>query len=195
VLVGATIDELHDKFPTPYGGEWTSGVEIQANFLDMVLTGNYLKKLNPWLFLLIEVVLLIGLWFLFKVLKPQFSALALLGLLIILFIINLLLFNKAGIICPIAQTIILLILIYVASILNHYWVTMKEKRFIRNAFQQYLAPELVNQLLANPKLKIRRFLTGNNCPVFRYPQFYYLFRKTLSSGNSQYPPRIPYRNG
>ncbi len=151
VLVGATIDELHDKFPTPYGGEWTLGVEIQANFLDMVLTGNYLKKLNPWLFLLIEVVLLIGLWFLFKVLKPQFSALALLGLLIILFIINLLLFNKAGIICPIAQTIILLILIYVASILNHYWVTMKEKRFIRNAFQQYLAPELVNQLLANPK--------------------------------------------
>jgi CHASE2 domain-containing sensor protein len=25
VLVGATIDELHDKFSTPYGGEWTSG--------------------------------------------------------------------------------------------------------------------------------------------------------------------------
>ena len=151
VLVGATIDELHDKFPTPYGGEWTSGVEIQANFLDMVLTGNYLKKLNPWLFLLIEIILLLGLWLLFKVLKPQFSALALIGLLIILFIINLLLFNKAGIICPIAQTVILLILIYVASILNHYWVTMKEKRFIRNAFQQYLAPELVSQLLANPK--------------------------------------------
>jgi len=151
VLVGATIDELHDKFPTPYGGEWTSGVEIQANFLDMVLTENYLKKLNPWLFLLIEVILLIGLWFLFKVLKPQFSALALIGLLIILFIVNLLLFNKAGIICPLAQTVVLLILLYVASILNHYWVTMKEKRFIRNAFQQYLAPELVSQLLANPK--------------------------------------------
>ncbi|HNQ43890.1 MAG TPA: CHASE2 domain-containing protein, partial [Candidatus Cloacimonadota bacterium] len=25
VLIGATVDELHDKFPTPFGGEWTPG--------------------------------------------------------------------------------------------------------------------------------------------------------------------------
>ncbi|MDD2250607.1 MAG: adenylate/guanylate cyclase domain-containing protein [Candidatus Cloacimonetes bacterium] len=151
VLVGATIDELHDKFPTPYGGEWTPGVEIQANFIDMVLTDSYLKELNLWLYLLVEIILLIGLWFLFKLIKPQFSAIALIGLLIIEFIVTYLLFSSSNIICPIAQTVVLLILIYVASILNHYLDTLKEKRFIRNAFQQYLAPELVNQLLANPK--------------------------------------------
>ncbi|MEN6444733.1 MAG: adenylate/guanylate cyclase domain-containing protein, partial [Candidatus Cloacimonas sp.] len=151
VLVGATIDELHDKFPTPYGGDWTPGVEIQANFIDMVLAGNYLKKLNFWLYLLIEIVLLIGLWFLFKLLKPQFSAIALVVLIVILLLGAFLLFSKAGIICPLAQTVTLLIFIYVASIVNHYLDTVKEKRFIRNAFQQYLAPELVNQLLTNPK--------------------------------------------
>ena len=43
------------------------------------------------------------------------------------------------------------IAIYVASIVAHYLETMKEKRFIRSAFQQYLAPELVNKLLQNPK--------------------------------------------
>jgi adenylate cyclase len=117
----------------------------------MVLTDSYLKELNLWLYLLVEIILLIGLWFLFKLLKPQFSAIALIGLLIIEFIVTYLLFSSSNIICPIAQTVVLLILIYVASILNHYLDTLKEKRFIRNAFQQYLAPELVNQLLANPK--------------------------------------------
>jgi hypothetical protein len=36
------------------------GVEIQANFIDMVLTDSYLKELNLWLYLLVEIILQIG---------------------------------------------------------------------------------------------------------------------------------------
>ncbi len=151
VLVGATIDELHDKFPTPFGGEWMPGVEIHANFIEMALSGKYVQTINPWLYLLFEVIVLFGLWFLFKLLKPQFSAVALLLLLILQFGLAVVLFIKLAMLIPIVQTIILLIAIYVASVLSHYFETMKEKRFIRHAFAQYLAPELVTKLLQDPQ--------------------------------------------
>jgi adenylate cyclase len=60
-------------------------------------------------------------------------------------------FSKSGLILPIVQTAVVLLAVYVASILSHYLETMKEKRSIRNAFQKYMAPELVNQLLLDPK--------------------------------------------
>lgn len=71
-------------------------------------------------------------------------------------------------------------------ILNHYSVTMKRKRFIRNAFQQYLAPELVNQLLANPKsLKFGGSLQEITV-LFSDIRNFTSCSKTLSSGNSQF---------
>lgn len=151
VLVGATIDELHDKFPTPYGGEWTPGVEIHANFLEMVNSGKFLATLNPWLYLLMELLVIVLLWLLFKLLKPQISSIALLLLIGGQYALAFWLFTQFGMQIPIAQTIILLLVTFVASVFSHYLETMKEKRFIRSAFQQYMAPELVSQLLKNPK--------------------------------------------
>ena len=147
VLVGMTIDEAHDKFPTPFGGNLMPGVEIHANFIEMVLHDNYLTTINPWLFLLFELLLLIIVWFLFKLLKPQFSALALLVLIVADVVAAFLLFRSGGMIIPIVQTALALMLIYVISLVSHYLATQKEKRFIRSAFQQYMAPQLVEQLL------------------------------------------------
>ncbi|MCK9308973.1 MAG: adenylate/guanylate cyclase domain-containing protein [Candidatus Cloacimonetes bacterium] len=151
VLVGATIDELHDKFPTPFGGDWTPGVEIHANFIEMVLTGKYLGMVNPILYLVIELLLMMLLWLAFKKLKPQLSAIAVILLIVAQYALAYFIFTQRGLILPIVQAAVVLLIIYVASILSHYLETMKEKRFIRSAFQQYMAPELVNQLLKNPK--------------------------------------------
>ena len=150
VLIGATYDEKHDKFLTPYGGNPTPGVEIHANFIEMVMQGKYIHYLNPLLYLLIELLLLLGLWMLFKLLKPQFSAILMLVAIVAQFFIALLCFKSLGILIPIVQTAIAIILIYVVSLISHYLDTQKEKRFIRNAFQQYMAPQLVKQLLDNP---------------------------------------------
>lgn len=147
VLVGMTIDEAHDKFPTPFGGELMPGVEIHANFIDMVLRGDYLKTINPWLFVLLELLTIIAVWFLFKLLKPQLAALVMLLLIVADFFIAFLLFRSGGLIIPIIQTALAFILIYIVSLVSHYIETQKEKRFIRHAFQQYMAPQLVEQLL------------------------------------------------
>ncbi|MDD3563240.1 MAG: adenylate/guanylate cyclase domain-containing protein [Candidatus Cloacimonetes bacterium] len=151
VLVGATVDELHDRFPTPFGGEWTSGVEIHANFLNMVLTGDYLSEFNFWLFLCLELIVLLALCVVFRRLKPQWSVLVLIFIIGLQYFLAYQLFARYSLLIPILQTAVSLFLIYIASILRHYLDTMKEKRFIRSAFQQYMAPELVNELLKNPE--------------------------------------------
>jgi len=151
VLIGATIDELHDKFPTPYGGQWMPGVEIHANFIDMVMSGNYLHKVNPWLFAALELLLIAGAWFLLRAIKPLWAVFVTFVLILLYFGISFALFARSLLLIPVVQTILLLILVYLASLVAGYLATLKEKRFIRNAFQQYLAPELVSQLLKNPK--------------------------------------------
>ncbi len=151
VLIGATIDELHDKFPTPFGGDWTPGVEIHANFLSMVLMGDYLFKINPWLHFCLELILLLLIWAIFRKLKPELSAFVLLVCIGLVYFLAYRLFVSYSLLIPIFQTAVSLALIYIASLVFHYLDTMKEKRFIRSAFQQYMAPELVNELLKNPK--------------------------------------------
>ncbi len=152
VLVGAYTAELHDDFATPFSSKnWTHGVEVHANFLDMVIKGDYLYQAGFWIVLLSELIAAFLLWFILRKLKPQFGVLLIAGLVILHLLLAWLLFSKANLIIPIVQTILLLIFIYIASIVSHYLATLKEKRFIKNAFQQYMAPGLVNELLKDPK--------------------------------------------
>ncbi len=150
VLVGMTIDEAHDKFATPYGGELMPGVEIHANFIEMVLRNDYLKSLSPIAYIIIELALILGLWFLFKAFKPQFSAIFMLLIIVAQYFLAYFLFKSTSLLIPIAQTAIAILIIYIVALVSHYIETQKEKRFIRNAFQQYMAPELVKQLLESP---------------------------------------------
>lgn len=150
VLVGATVDELHDKFPTPFGGEWTSGVEIHANFIEMALSGHYLSQINPWIFFILEIFILLLVWAIFSRMKPQYSAIILVIFVVLQYALAYQIFVRMELLLPVVETSLLLVLIYLASLVCHYMDTMKEKRFIRQAFQQYMAPELVNELLKHP---------------------------------------------
>ncbi len=152
VLVGAYAAELHDDFATPFSSkQWTHGVEVHANFVDMVIKGDYLYKASFWLVLLVELLLALLLWLVLRKLKPQFGVLLVFAIMALLLVLAWLLFSKANFIIPIVQTVLLIIFIYVASIVSHYLATLKEKRFIKTAFQQYMAPGLVNELLKDPK--------------------------------------------
>lgn len=152
VLVGANTAELHDYFPTPFSSKnampW---VEIHANFIEMVLQNKYLAEVDGWLWFVIEILIVALLWFVFKKIKPQWGAIILLILALGHFILAYQLFSHSSLIIPIVQTILLLILLYLGALINHYLASIRERRFIRNAFQQYMAPELVDKLLKDPK--------------------------------------------
>lgn len=150
VMIGATIDEMHDKFSTPFSSKLTAGVEIHANFLEMVRQGDYLHPVNIWLFFILELALALGMFFLLAWLKPQLSALITLGLIILFLLGSYLLFTQANALIPMVEVISLLIILYMSALVAHYLRSQKEKKFIKSAFQQYLAPELVNELLKHP---------------------------------------------
>jgi adenylate cyclase len=150
VMIGATIDELHDKFPTAFSNKMTSGVEIHANFIQMVRDGNYLHDINFWLFFLIELLFACTVYLLISWLKPVVSAGIILFLILAVLFGSFLLFTKANTHIPVVEVVFLLIFLYVTALISHYLRSQKEKKFIKNAFQQYLAPELVNELLKHP---------------------------------------------
>lgn len=151
VLIGANTAELHDYFATPFSSkELTPGVEIHANFIEMVLQGKYLSHINLWLFLGIEILITALFWVIFKKLKPQLGIILLVLLLIAHFGIAYFAFSRGSLIIPIVQMMLLLTLLYIAGLVRHYLESQKEKKFIRNAFQQYMAPELVDKLLKDP---------------------------------------------
>ncbi len=150
VLIGATVAELHDYFRTPFSYELTAGVEIHANFIEMVRQGDYLFNINFLFHLLIELILALLIWSLFSRIKPQYAAPLTLIVILIYSLVTYLAFSRGNLLIPTVQTIVLIILIYVGSLIYHYIGSQKEKRFIRNAFQQYMAPELVARLLDNP---------------------------------------------
>ncbi len=149
-LVGASIAELHDNYPTPMGAAWMPGVEIHANFLEMVHNEDYLSTVNYWYYLLIEFVLIFAFYLIFNKLKPRNAALVLLVIFAAQYYAAWWLFNHKSLMIPIVQSALAYFCVYVISFVKHYMVSLKEKKFIRNAFQQYMAPELVNELLRQP---------------------------------------------
>ncbi|HPR16654.1 MAG TPA: adenylate/guanylate cyclase domain-containing protein [Candidatus Cloacimonadota bacterium] len=154
VLVGLTAVEFHDLHHTPFFSDdqkMTPGVEIHANFIEMVLQHDYLIKFSSWLFLLIILLFGIVIFIVNYHLKPSFSFV--LNLLLILVYIGLAYYLFAGqnLLIPVLEIPVLIIISYITGLVFHYIKTARERKFIKQAFGQYIAPELVEELIKDPK--------------------------------------------
>lgn len=153
VLIGVTAEEFHDLHYTPFfnvKGELTPGVEIHASFIEMCLQKDFIKDYSfiPYL-----IGFLIAVYLLFALnltLKPNIGV-----------IVNLLLIGGYGYFCyysalnnrvlyPVLEVPAAIVFIYIIGLIFQYVKTLQQRIFIKNAFQQYLAPELVDQLLKDP---------------------------------------------
>jgi adenylate cyclase len=151
VFIGATAAELHDLFSTPYLQDFTPGVEIHANFVDMVQQGRFLREIPYLLLVLVQLILLLGLYYGLGKLRPVLSLGICLILIVVSFVVNYQLFAHVRILVPTLQFVAIFSVLFVTSLLFHYLRASKEKRFIRKAFSQYMSPQLVSNLLKNPK--------------------------------------------
>jgi len=153
VLVGISAIEFHDTHNTPYfavNNELMPGVEIHANFIEMVLNGKYLKNFSDVKFFLIFVLLTFILFYFNYKIKPTISLIINLLLLIANFVLAYYLFAYQRIFIPILQLPVLIIICYIAGLIFQYLKAAQERKFIKSAFQQYISPELVNELLKDP---------------------------------------------
>ena len=154
VLIGLTSVEFHDTHHTPFFSENNQlmpGVEIHANFIETVLRSDYLTRFPIIPYLLFTFLITILLFIFNSIIKPTVSVFINIVLIIGFIWISYFLFSTEQILVPILQIPILIIIIYIVGLVFQYVQTVKERKFIKQAFGQYIAPELVEELIRDPK--------------------------------------------
>jgi len=156
VLVGASAEELHDLFPTPFynpgkGQGLTPGVEIHANFIEMVLHSNYLKPFSYMYLVLGLLILIFIVNILFNFFKPTINAvigvLLIIGYLIFIYVM----FSTHHTIVNVTEVPTAILISFFGNLIMQYYMGRKEKLFIKKAFQQYVAKDIVDIIVKDPK--------------------------------------------
>lgn len=151
VLVGVTAAGIYDLRVTPYGTVFP-GVEVHANIIDNLLSGDILKQ-PAWLAIL-DMLAMILFAVVLGAALPRLeavggTALALALLLGYLFLCQYL-FVRSGFILNIVYPVSVILLTSAGITLHRYLSETRQKRFIRDAFSTYLAPSVVRQLIDHP---------------------------------------------
>ena len=149
ILIGSTAPDLHDFFQTPFGA--LPGVEIHANIIHTLLAQTFYRQVPFGASLLI--ILLCDILAGVCIVKIKRFSLLIFSLVAIFIGINLgaLALFSFKIIIPILYFDVAFILTSATLITFQYIATSKEKRFIHNSFKYYLNPDVIAELIANPK--------------------------------------------
>ena len=156
VLIGSTVAELHDNFPTPFlEYEQTTqempGVEIHANALRTILKDLFFH--TPSMFLLMFIVLLlVVLVHLVSLRLSTVSSVVLTVALIVLYnLTQFLLFSKLHIVMDIVFPTLGIFFAFVSTNLYQFVQIQREKKKILGAFQQYVPEKVIKELLEHPE--------------------------------------------
>jgi len=162
VLFGFSAPGLFDLRSSPVDGVYP-GVEIHATVLDNLLSGDFIKRAPIWMTLgaVMAIALACGvLASLFR--RPFGNAAVSFGFLAApVFICTV--FYVKGIWLPMVVQELAVLLTITLGLGVNYTIEGRQKRFIKNAFKQYLSPAVIDQIIRHPeRLKLggeRRMLS------------------------------------
>jgi len=173
VLIGSTMSELHDNFPTPFfefkdqEGNYRKaempGVEIHANAIWTILNKAYFTDISPLPSLLILILLIILMYVVVLRFSTTWSVITFFGLFIMYNLLQFFLFSQYRIVMAMVAPTIGMTISFVAATIYEYVLTQHEKRLILGAFERFVPQKVVKELIAHPeKLQLggeERFLT------------------------------------
>ena len=127
---------------------------MHANIIENILQQDFLER-PPWVPVLdMTMILVTGI--LLGLVALYFKAVGTAILLVIgvggYLVCDYLLFTRQGLWVHTVTPVFSQFLVYFGITLYRFTFEEREKRFIKSAFSQYLAPAVVNQLVENPKL-------------------------------------------
>jgi len=151
-IIGTTAPGLKDLRSTPVGKVYP-GVEIHANMIAGII--NHALKQKPAYMLGAEIVLLlvggIALSFLIPMLSAAWATLAAFLGLVLITGLDFLIWNEAGMVLPLATSILMTSFLYTINMAYGYFVESRSKRKFTELFGQYVPPELVDRMAADPE--------------------------------------------
>jgi adenylate cyclase len=151
VLVGATAVGIYDLRVTPFSGIYP-GVEVQATVIDNLLKHDFISYSRyGWLRILL---IILGLGVLLGLLLRRLSAvwgfIAALGILSVFTGLNYLLFSRLNLHLELFYPLLGITLIYVGISMQQFLAEERERVRVRKAFESYVAPEVVHEMLKHP---------------------------------------------
>ncbi|MFH1603295.1 MAG: adenylate/guanylate cyclase domain-containing protein, partial [Pseudomonadota bacterium] len=151
-LIGTTAPGLLDLRSTPVGAVYP-GVEIHANMITAMLDNNFKQK--PPFMLGAEVVLLLVGGIALAMMLPLLSPLKamLLSLLAIVLVagLNVMVWTNGGLVLPLASSLLMIAALFAFNMSWGYFIESRSKRQFTELFGQYVPPELVDKMAADPE--------------------------------------------
>lgn len=152
VLIGATMKELHDFHATPFATAGNRpGVTIHANALQTILTGNYIQYATPWLNLILLIFSLLLMMTATRLTKGFWSLSIFVLLSFGIVAMSLISFIKFNFIINATGPLIALTVGYLSTLSYEYVTEQREKKRIHSMFASYLAPAVVDEMIASGK--------------------------------------------
>lgn len=160
VLIGSTMHELHDNFPTPFLEYLTSegvkvkaetpGVEIHANAILTILRNNYLNEPPEYFIFIIIIFLAILIFVLTRFLPTGWGSVAVLGLTALYVAIAIAVFIKFNLILTITGPVLVALFTFLGHTVYQYLLTQQEKKMLRGAFGHYVPEKVIQEILNDP---------------------------------------------
>lgn len=152
VLVGVTAIGVYDLRVTPFENNFP-GLEIHANVVDNILSGDFLRR-PEWMTAadtaaIVFSVILLG--FALPRIGAGAGTLVAVGIIFGYLLLAQYLFSAQGLILNLVYPLSMMLIMYMSITVYRYFLESRQKRFIREAFSHYLAPSVVERLIASPE--------------------------------------------
>jgi adenylate cyclase len=153
VLVGATAVGIYDIRVTPFSSIFP-GIEVHASIIDSILRKNFLWAptglFNPAALAVILMALIIC--FLQPRLRAWYGLALLVNMIFLYGYFNYFLFSRYEMYLQMIYPLSCLITVYVVVAFMRFIAEEKERMRVKAAFQNYVAPEVVNTMLQHPDM-------------------------------------------
>ncbi len=160
VLIGSTVSEHHDNFPTPFfeypdpNGQIRKvempGVEIHANAIWTILTRRFIHQVSFGYVLIIVLGLILLIYLSTLRLPVAWGIVLSLAVLLGFNLLSFWLFSHQQVLMEMVAPTLAIFLSFVGSNLHQYVITQREKRIITSVFERYVPKKVIKELLDHP---------------------------------------------
>lgn len=176
VLVGATATGIYDAGVAPFSTVYPS-IDVHATVIDNILHQNFIKK--PVWATMIDVFAIILAGLITGIIVSRMMAVMGLFAGIVLtaswVLLNYFVFSNYNFWLNIVYPLFTILSVYVAITIHKYITEERKKKEIRSAFQHYLTPSVIDEILKDPsKLKLggdKKDLSVLFCDIFNFTAF------------------------
>jgi adenylate cyclase len=152
-ILGTTAAGLLDARATPVGNTYP-GVEVHANMVSGMLDGSIKKSptaipgMETWLLLLIGLAMAILLGSASPIQVMWMS----LGAVLLVMMGNLAAWGSDALVLPLASPLLLIGILFMLNMSYGFLAEERNKRLYKERFGQYVSPEVIEEMIANPEM-------------------------------------------